>query len=145
MWIENVSLANILIGNHHFEEDNTVLIRIGDICSTFKPVLYQDKFVNVYEFQFMDDDDPNWEESITEEQGVDIASILRECWACDYNVVVHCNAGLCRSGAVAEVGEIMGFQYAGNRKIPNVLVKNRILEPLYEYGFFDGKYDDGRC
>jgi hypothetical protein len=46
------------------------------------------------------------------------------------NVVVHCMAGLCRSGAVAEVGVMMGFNDTERTRIPNIRVKHRLMKAL---------------
>lgn len=46
------------------------------------------------------------------------------------NVVVHCYAGIFRSGAVAEVGVILGFEDTHVFRSPNRLVKHRILKAL---------------
>ena len=46
------------------------------------------------------------------------------------NVVVHCHAGVCRSGAVAEVGVMMGFQDAEAFRSPNLLVKHKMMRCL---------------
>jgi len=46
------------------------------------------------------------------------------------NVVVHCFAGICRSGAVCEVGVMMGFEDTGRFRSPNLLVKHRMMRAL---------------
>jgi hypothetical protein len=46
------------------------------------------------------------------------------------NVVVHCFAGICRSGAVCEVGVMMGFNDTGRFRAPNLLVKHRMMRAL---------------
>jgi hypothetical protein len=46
------------------------------------------------------------------------------------NVVVHCYAGICRSGAVCEVGVMMGFQDTGRFRSPNLLVKHGMMRAL---------------
>jgi hypothetical protein len=46
------------------------------------------------------------------------------------NVVVHCHAGICRSGAVAEVGVMMGFADCERFRIPNLLVKHKMMRVL---------------
>jgi hypothetical protein len=46
------------------------------------------------------------------------------------NVVVHCFAGICRSGAVTEVGVMMGFEDTGRFRAPNLLVKHRMMRAL---------------
>ena len=46
------------------------------------------------------------------------------------NVIVHCHAGICRSGAVAEVGIMMGFEDTKTHRIPNLLVKFNMMKFL---------------
>ena len=46
------------------------------------------------------------------------------------NVVVHCHMGVSRSGAVAEVGTIMGFRDVGKFRVPNLMVKKKLMEQL---------------
>ena len=64
------------------------------------------------------------------DQAAQLVNLLHHAFDQRMNVVVHCMAGICRSGAVAEVGAIMGFIDAGNYKIPNVRVKNFMLKVL---------------
>lgn len=42
--------------------------------------------------------------------------------------MVHCTAGICRSGAVTEVAEMLGFKYIGNHRQPNILVKKKLIK-----------------
>ena len=47
------------------------------------------------------------------------------------NVLVHCHAGVCRSGAVVEVGSMMGFTPTDkNIRIPNLRVKQKMMKSL---------------
>jgi len=46
------------------------------------------------------------------------------------NVIVHCVAGVCRSGAVCEVGVMMGFQDTEAFRSPNLLVKHKMMQAL---------------
>ena len=46
------------------------------------------------------------------------------------NVVVHCHAGVCRSGAVAEVGVMLGFDDSESFRSPNLLVKHKMMKVL---------------
>jgi hypothetical protein len=46
------------------------------------------------------------------------------------NVVVHCFAGICRSGAVCEGGVMMGFNDTERYRSPNLLVKHRMMKVL---------------
>ena len=59
-----------------------------------------------------------------------IISILRHALDNDINVVVHCHAGICRSGAVVEVAEMMGFDKCDSPRIPNTLVKHKLMKQL---------------
>ena len=126
MWVQNVSKQRIKDGDHYLDA-NTVLIQIQDVCTEFVVPKYASVFKEIHQFEFMDDADPEKEENINEKQAKQIAEILINCHARKLNIVVHCHAGVCRSGAVAEVAEMMGFDYAGNYKLPNTLVKQRIL------------------
>jgi predicted protein tyrosine phosphatase len=55
------------------------------------------------------------------------------------DVIVHCFAGICRSGAVCELGVMMGFQDTERFRQPNLLVKNRMMKAL---GWtYDGEED----
>lgn len=117
-------------GLHCYVPHKTALIQIQDyygVMHFVKPVY---SFVKVLQLRFDDDDVPNLESNITQLQAKDIADFLKECLEAGISVVVHCHAGLCRSGAVAECGVILGFQDAEALRIPNVLVKRLILKEL---------------
>ena len=45
-------------------------------------------------------------------------------------VVVHCHAGVCRSGAVCEIGVMMGFNDTEVFRSPNLLVKHKMMQVL---------------
>ena len=130
MWIQNVSMSDIVKGNHFFESHKTILIQIQDVCTQFVKPLYKDKFVEIHQFEFMDNDDSEDDCNITEQQAVQIASILTSAKDRQMNVVVHCHAGLCRSGAVADIGHLIGFQDTEMPRMPNILVKNRLKKAL---------------
>ena len=46
------------------------------------------------------------------------------------NVVVHCHAGICRSGAVVEVATMMGFTATDRYRQPNLRVKSKMMKVL---------------
>ena len=46
------------------------------------------------------------------------------------NVIVHCHAGVCRSGAVAEIGVMLGFNDTESFRSPNLLVKHKMMKAL---------------
>jgi predicted protein tyrosine phosphatase len=131
MWIQNVSMKDIIKGNH-FIDDNTILIQIQDIGTwEFAKPLHKDKFTEIHQFEFQDVDvDVEEAGPIQDDQAKAIADILLRAKENDNNIVVHCHAGICRSGAVTECGVIMGFRDTWTERIPNVLVKQKILKHL---------------
>jgi len=66
----------------------------------------------------------------TLEQAEQIASVLTTALNDEVDVVVHCVAGLCGSGAVAEVGVMMGFIDAHAVRQPNIRVKSMLINTL---------------
>ena len=137
MWIENVSLTNVRQGFHTNAGSNSMLIQIVDPCMEF-PVP-KHNFKEIHQFEFLDleeKDMPDADEfKITDSQATEIARLLRHAQDTDMNVVVHCVAGVCRSGAVTEVGVMMGFEDIGSHRIPNLLVKHKIMQALgWGYG-----------
>lgn len=130
-WIENVSMSDIHLGHHSDFGSNTMLIRIQDPATEFKPTKYN--FKEVYEFEFLDAEDADGfpdECKISDEQGATIARLLERALEKHMNVMVHCHAGLCRSGAVTEVGTMMGFTATERLRIPNIRVKHRLMKAL---------------
>lgn len=129
MWVENVSMKAIQKGDHYLDE-NTILIQIQDWdFEKFSHVKYKDKFKAIYRFKF-DYTNEDTNNAISDRQAEEIANILLKCLDNKWSIVVHCHAGICRSGGVAEVAEMLGFEYAGSHKIPNLRVKRMIIEQL---------------
>lgn len=48
----------------------------------------------------------------------------------DQDVIVHCHAGIFRSGAVTEVGVMLGFADMKSFRHPNTLVKRKLMAAL---------------
>ena len=67
---------------------------------------------------------------ITDEQAAELVRLLQHAMEQHMNVVVHCHAGVCRSGAVAEVGVMLGFRDAEAFRSPNLLVKHKMMKCL---------------
>lgn len=132
MWIENVSREDAKNGHHSFDEGNTILIQIADPASGF--ITPARKFEQVHQFEFLDierDGDQNLMGfAITRQQGQEIVTILQAAMGQNRNVVVHCHAGICRSGAVVEVGTMMGFESTNRYRQPNMLVKHMLMSVL---------------
>lgn len=132
MWIENVSLANIKTGHHFDPGENAMLIQIVDPDMDFPEPKYQFKEVHQFKFLDLEAEDDVGDESlkISDEQAERIAQLLMLAKNRYMNVIVHCHAGVCRSGAVAEVGVMLGFQDTEVFRTPNLLVKSKILKAL---------------
>ena len=112
-WIENVSLADIPKGRHHNAGENSMLIQIVDPLMEFPTPMHKFKETHCFEFLDLEKDDAHGEEfKITDEQAESLVKLLQHAFANRMNVVVHCVAGVCRSGAVCEVGVMMGFIFA---------------------------------
>lgn len=131
-WIENVAAEDVIKGFHHNAGENSMLISIRD-PATFPPVP-KHSFKEIYCFEFLDledDDDVVYEEAkITQEDATILVKLLQRALDNRMNVVVHCFAGVCRSGAVAEVGVMMGFDDVGRWRAPNLRVKRMMMKEL---------------
>ena len=64
------------------------------------------------------------------EQAAELVRLLQHASANRMNVIVHCVAGVCRSGAVCEVGVMLGFDDTEAFRSPNLLVKHRMMKAL---------------
>lgn len=130
-WIQNVSIKEIEEGRHFDCGDRAILIQICDPCYVFpKP---KHKFDLVYQFDFLDEEDESGsmgEFCIHDDQAEAIIKILQRALDERRNVIVHCHAGMCRSGAVTEVGILMGFTDTGKFRLPNRLVKHKLMKVL---------------
>lgn len=132
MWIQNVALSDIQKGFHINPGDNAMLIQIVDPCMEFPTPLY--KFKEVHQFEFLDlekDDLPSAEEfKVTDAQAQQLVDLLLKAYGQRMNVIVHCVAGVCRSGAVCEVGVMLGFEDTEIFRSPNLLVKHKMMKHL---------------
>jgi len=130
-WIENVSLGDIPKGRHHNAGENSMLIQIVDPDMEFPVPMH--KFKETHQFKFLDlekDDDAAEELKISDIQAAQLVGHLQHALENRMNVVVHCVAGVCRSGAVCEVGIILGFNDTEVFRSPNLLVKHKMMKVL---------------
>jgi hypothetical protein len=131
MWIQNVSMSDIRQGFHINPGVNSMLIQIVDPAYEFPVPKYQ--FREVHQFEFLDaeqgDNFPD-ECKCTDEQAQELVRLLQHAQEQRMNVIVHCHAGVCRSGAVAELGVMLGFKDAESFRSPNLLVKHKMMKVL---------------
>lgn len=126
-FIENVSRSDIRTGTHSDAGPNSMLIQISDIISEHPAPL--NAFKEIHQFNFEDiEEDEEW--ACTDAQAAELASLLRRAMNNQMNVIVHCHAGLCRSGAVVEAGIFIGFNPPDRLRLPNTLVKNKLFRAL---------------
>ena len=131
MWIQNVSMSDVKQGFHIDPGFNSMLIQIVDPASEFPVPNYQ--FRETHQFEFLDaeksDNFPD-ECKCTDEQARELVRLLQHAMEQRMNVIVHCHAGVCRSGAVAEVGVMLGFKDTESFRSPNLLVKHSMMKQL---------------
>lgn len=130
-WIENCSRRWVEQGWHSNPGTNAMLIQIADPCGEFPTSPYN--FKEIHQFEFLDLDESSdfgHEFMITQPQAAQLVALLQKALSNDMNVVVHCVAGICRSGAVTEVGVMMGFEDKGSTRIPNHMVKKFMMREL---------------
>lgn len=130
-WIENVALADIPKGHHHAAGKNSMLLQIVDPGMEFPTPRHQFKETHQFEFLDLEKNDPHGEEfKITDAQAAELVQLLQHAMNKRMNVIVHCVAGVCRSGAVCEVGVMMGFDDTEAFRSPNLLVKHKMMKYL---------------
>ena len=131
MFIQNVSYADVKNGTHLDPSSNSLLIQICDPGIDFPVTKFE--FKEVRQFNFMDVEEGEVEHrqyQISQQQADEIAKTLQYALDNKLNVIVHCIAGICRSGAVAEVGVCMGFDDTYAYRQPNCLVKKLLFKSL---------------
>jgi len=126
-YIENVSLSDILTGHHSKAH---VLIQIVDHDMKHPTPAYLN-FEESYRFSFLDIEEKDHPFAPTAEHASDIVAVLKDALLRKKSVVVHCVAGVCRSGAVAEVGVMLGFQDTEKYRQPNLLLKKLLVEAAF--------------
>jgi predicted protein tyrosine phosphatase len=151
-WIENIPLENVAKGQHHNCGENSMLIQISDHDMAFPTPKHE--FKEVHKFTFLDIEDDGVTNTgdgrtidmsdfaITDSQAKELVRLLQHAQENRMNVVVHCHAVICRSGAVAEIGVMMGFADCERFRIPNLLVKHKMMRVLgWTYDENEKSYD----
>ena len=131
-WIQNVARSDIAKGFHIDPGINAMLIQIVDPASGFPTPKYQFRETHRFEFLDVEEKDEVLEEAMrcSHEQAAELVRLLQHALEQRMNVIVHCHAGVCRSGAVCEVGVMMGFDDTEAFRAPNLLVKHRMMKAL---------------
>lgn len=131
MWIENVAAIDVPQGNHFDCGLNSMLIQILDEPDVRPVPKHQFRECHALHFLDIEDGDEHVEEKgITDQQAAELIRLLQHAWDQRMNVVVHCTAGMCRSGAVVEVAVMMGFVDPEKVRIPNLRVKHKMMKAL---------------
>ena len=131
MFIQNVSYADVKNGTHLDPGENSFLIQICDQNIEFPVPAFQFKEIRKYNFMDVEETDQQFTQyQITQTQADSIAADLQYAYENQMNVIVHCIAGVCRSGAVAEVGVCLGFDDTYAYRQPNCLVKKLLFNSL---------------
>ena len=131
-WIQNVSLSDVRKGHHVAVKENSMLIQIVDPAMEFPTPAK--KFKEVHQFEFLDLEqndhsiDEDWK--VSDVQAEQLVELLQHALENRMDVVVHCVAGVCRSGAVCEVGVMLGFDDTEVFRSPNLLVKHKMMRKL---------------
>ena len=131
--IENVSWDDVKHGRHTDMGDNAILIQIADPATFFPEP--KAAFRAIDQFEFLDAEDSDIERYgeeflITDYQANKLVCILQNAITDGMNVLVHCHAGICRSGAVVEVASMMGFTPTDRFRQPNLRVKHKMMRAL---------------
>lgn len=131
-WIENAAASDIPTKFHHEAGENSMLISIADPASWRPTPAHRFKEIHNFEFLDVEEKDTVLEEAMkcSQEQANELVRLLQHALENRMNVVVHCFAGICRSGAVCEVGVMLGFEDTGRFRSPNLLVKHRMMRAL---------------
>lgn len=127
-WIENSSFDDVRKAWHFDPGPNGMLISIVDPDMENPEPKYP--FKERHCFKFLDLDEPH-ALAMQDSHASGIADLLKHAKANNMNVVVHCVAGICRSGAVVEAAvACLGFTDPKKVRMPNTRVKAMLMEKL---------------
>lgn len=137
--IENHDMASVYNGYclNGVPADMT-LIQIFDICATRDfPEEFSRRVApeNRHSFEFLDveDSNPEFDDfACTQEQADQIVKILKDALEADRRVLVHCFAGVSRSGAVVEMAVEMGFAECELYRAPNESILKKLKKAYNE-------------
>ena len=138
---ENVSMVEFDKGGRSPDVVIRILdtIKEDDLSHIDNLHFSENPYPDALEFQFRFDDttDPDNAHAIQPEQAEELFNLLSNCITLEWNVLIHCVMGKCRSGAITHAAEALGQFLAlpvtitDHGAIPNVLVKSMILRHIY--------------
>lgn len=134
-FIQNIAAADVPRAMHEDPGPNSMLISITDPGGWKPDAKHVFKERHNFEFLDIEKDTPCDDEEMrcSPAQAAELAALLTRAFNEDMNVIVHCYAGICRSGAVCEVGTIIGFDDTHTYRQPNLLVKHGMMRALGMY------------
>ena len=102
-WIENVAAADIPTRFHHEAGPNSMLISIVDPASWRPEAAHEFKERHNFEFLDIEKNDFALDEAMrcSQDQANELVRLLQHALENKMNVVVHCYAGVGRSGMIA--------------------------------------------
>lgn len=127
-----MSMSDIKTGLHILPGENAMLIQIVDNDMDFPTPKYQFKETHQFKFLNVEEQDHVIDPAMncSQEQADKLVELLKHVMKNRMNVIVHCHAGICRSGAVAEIGVMLGFRDTEKFRQPNLLVKHKMMKSL---------------
>ncbi len=132
-FIQNCAASDISSGKWYKDPgENSMLISITDPAGWSPEAVTNFKQRHNFEFLDIEKDDAVFDEEcrVSDSQAAELVWLLQHALLNDMNVIVHCTAGICRSGAVTEIGVQMGFDDVGRYRQPNLLVKHKMSKVL---------------
>ena len=129
MFIQNCAMFEIEKGQHQDPGANSMLIQIADTDATnFATPKHTFQVIKQFKFLDIENNQPEADVlGITDQQAKEIYESLEHALKHNMNVIVHCVMGVCRSGAVVEMGVVMGFEDTGRHRSPNLRVKSKLF------------------
>lgn len=133
MWIKNTDMASVYNGYEadlmkykDFESIDLIqifgILRTLDFPKPFKDIGVIKKSYQ-FEFEDVDETDENFiERGIQPEQAIAIHNALMDAYNGNRNVIVHCFAGVSRSGAVVDYAQLLGFEPLPEYRARNEMV-----------------------
>lgn len=141
MWVKNYDMASIYDGYtadelKYKEDESCIMIQVfDDGCSVSPPEGFERIVNSFHQYEFNDIDAPfdGFEHCIIDDgDAKSIASVLLSAKKNGQNVIVHCFAGVSRSGAIVQAAIDIGFKDPETYRAPNDFVYSKIKQYIEE-------------